>query len=99
MRKYSLCRHRLLRMPQSQREVTSILMAYFSYTKKIDFPFVSKENHFEGTHHYVMNGTIKNTWAFRIENTGLKIIYSMQSNFIPVKIYPVLECYFFLLFP
>lgn len=42
-----------------QGEITNILMAYFSYTKEIDFPFVSKENHFEGTHHCVMNGTIK----------------------------------------
>lgn len=66
-------------------------MAYFPYTKKIDFPFVSKENHFEGIHHYVMNCTIK--------NFGLKSIYSMQSNFILLKIYSVLECHFFLLFP
>lgn len=67
-------------------------MAYFPYTKKIDFPFVSKENHFEGTHHYAMNGTIK--------NVGLKIIYSMKSNFILLKTYSVLAChFFFLLFP
>ena len=75
VRKYdSLCRHRHLRIPQSQGEVTSILlMAYFPYTKKIDFPFVSKENHFEGTHHYVMNGTMKTLWAVRRKNSGLKI--------------------------
>lgn len=48
-------------------------MAYFPYTKKIDFPFVSKENHFEGTHHYVMNGTMKTLWAVRRKNSGLKI--------------------------
>jgi hypothetical protein len=30
-------------------------MAYFSSTKKIDFPFVSKENHSEDTQHCVMN--------------------------------------------
>lgn len=59
-------------MLQSQGEVTSILMTYFSYTKKIDFSFVSKENHFEGTHHYVMNVTIKTLWAFKRENTGFK---------------------------
>lgn len=40
-------------------EISNILMAYFSCTKKIDFSFVSKENHFEGTHYCVMNGTIK----------------------------------------
>lgn len=62
-------------------------MAYFPYTEKIDFPFVSKENHFEGTHHYTMNSTIK--------NVGLKIIYSMQSNFILLKTYSILECHFF----
>lgn len=61
-------------------------MAYFSYTKKIDFLFVSKENHFKGIHHYVMNGTIKTLWAFRRENTSLKIIYSVQSNLIPLKV-------------
>lgn len=60
-------------------------MPYFSSTKKIDFPFVSKENHFEGTH-YVMNGMMKTLWGFRRESTGSKIIYSMQSNFIPWKI-------------
>lgn len=59
-------------------------MAYFSYTKKIDFPFVSKENHFEGTR-YVMNGTIKTLWGFRKENTGSKIIYSVRSSFTPWK--------------
>lgn len=57
-------------------------MAYFSSTKKIDFPFVSKENHFEGTH-CVMNGIIKTLRGFRRETTGSKIIYSMQSDFTP----------------
>lgn len=69
-------------MPFSQGEVTSLLMAYFSYTKKIDFPFVSKENHFKGTHH-VINGTVKTLWGFRRENMDFKVIYSAQSNFIP----------------
>lgn len=63
---YFLCgRSDFLEEALSQGEVTSILMAYFAYTKRIDFPFVSKENHFEGTHHDVMNGTIKTLWGFR----------------------------------
>lgn len=59
-------------MSQSQGEVTSILMTYFSDTKKIDFSFVSKGNNFEDTHHYVMNVTIKTLWAFKRENTSFK---------------------------
>lgn len=86
-------------MALSQGEVTSILMAYFACTKRIDFPFVSKENHFEGTPHYVMNGTIKTLWGFRRQNTGLKVIYSLQPNFAPLKLYSVLECHFSVLFP
>lgn len=86
-------------MPRSQGEVTSILMAYFSSTKRINFPFVSKEDHFEGTHHYVVSGTIKTLWGFRRENTGFKVICSMLSKFIPLKLYSVLECHFCFLFP
>lgn len=82
---YILCRLRLCRMLLSQEEVTSILIAYFPYTQITDFPFVSKENHFEDTYHYVMNGSIKILWGFRRENPGLKIIYSVQSHFIPSK--------------
>lgn len=70
-----------------QREAIGILMAYIFYTKKIDFPFVSKENHFEVAHHYVMNSTIKILWDLRRESTCLKIIYFLQSNFICLKIY------------
>lgn len=65
-----------------QREAIGILMAYIFYTKKIDFPFVSKENHLEGAHHYAMNSTIKILWDLRRESTCLKIISCMLILFV-----------------
>ena len=84
---YFLCRLGLLRRALSQGEVTSILMTYFACTKRIDFPFVSKENHFEGTHHDVMNGTIKTLWGFRRENRIPTTCWWLQPTQRPLSWY------------
>lgn len=68
-----------------QGEITDILMAYISYTKKIDFPFVSRENHFEDTCHNVRNGTRNTFYNFRREiPTSNSLLHAIQLNFLNI---------------